>query len=187
MLTLYIGPMCSNKTSSAISECSRLAAVGAKIVFLNSMKDIRSSDGFSTHNPALQPLSNITYYPAPESYSELPAFEEYDTIGCDEINMHTHVREKFIEWMNAGKVILAAGLKGSSNLTTFGEIDTLYPIATKIIDCSAICKFCYSSGKYKIAAYTARLVKSDSLTDVGGLDKYAPCCWKHHREHNVVI
>lgn len=187
MLTLYVGPMCSDKTTSTKSECSRLAAVGSKIVFLNSCKDIRSSDGFSTHNPALQSLSNITYVTAPESYLELPDFAEYDTIACDEINMHTHVREKFVEWMNAGKVILAAGLRGNSNLTTFGEIDRLYPIATKIVDCSAICKFCYSLGKYTIAPYTARLIKSDSVTDIGGLDKYAPCCWKHHREYNIVI
>ena len=74
-------------------------------------------------------------------------------------------------WANSGKIVICDGLDADSNRDNFGNIHKLIPKCEHVVKLYAICVRCKSP-----AHFTRKLLTSDTIVDIGGIDKYVPLC-----------
>ena len=105
--------------------------------------------------------------------------DEYDVIAVDEAFMIPGVSWVLTDLFKKGKTIVVSSLDLSATGKAFEEIEALFPWATHIEKCPAVCTICNED-----AYYTHKKVEDLAEIAVGGAELYEPRCWKHHSHFN---
>ena len=88
------------------------------------------------------------------------------------------VGEVLVDLFRQGHTILVSSLQISSDWTAYKELAYMFPYATKIEVCPAVCAVCNAD-----AYYTKKIGgRSDHAIEVGGADIYSPVCLAHFKE-----
>lgn len=178
-LELIVGPMMASKSTELITRLSKYAALGLRILYINSSLDTRSSSSLSTHNPTLILSSFITSTKADVLSSVDISF--FDVIGIDEGQFFSDLLLAG-EWANT-KHVIVAGLDGDAEQRQFGQMINLLPLADEIVKLNALCKSCFRrDGSKEPAPFTMRVnsqsQSAETNIDIGGADKYEAVCRK---------
>lgn len=108
-----------------------------------------------------------------------------DVVAVDESFMILGSADALIRLYKQGKTILVSSLQLSSTsefhpncYEPFDEMVRLFPWATSIEVCPAVCYKCDRD-----AYFTERLVREERKVLVGGAESYQPVCFKHSIFH----
>jgi thymidine kinase len=94
-----------------------------------------------------------------------------DIVAVDEAFMIDGVALSLITLFKQGKTIFVSSIQLSARGETFTEIQKIFPWATQVEVCPAVCPI---TGKD--AYYTVAKVEGLNQIDVGGSEKYEPRC-----------
>ena len=187
--------MFSGKTTENLRRAISDAAIGRKVLFVNSSVDTRSDEPYSTHNPLykekLSTMNHITMESMTASQLEETDFSEYDSIHIDECQFFGNEAVKLITQLvdRLRKTVTVSGLIGDFKREKFGILLDLVPLADSFILLKPFCKRCSDTTRLKVEAlFSHRVAQTDlsSNVDVGASDKYIPVCRKCYLELNFV-
>lgn len=168
---LIVGPMFAGKTTELLRLLKRYEDAGCQCVLVKWAGDnryttdhvVKTHDGmFEKSALSAARLGDVEF--APEVVAA-------DVVGIDELFFEDLV-DVVDRLANAGKMVVVAGLSGKFDRKPFPGTERLFSIADSIQMLSAVCKFCWSPD----AAFTMRLSGGTEDIEIGGSDKYAPCC-----------
>ena len=169
-LVIFTGPMFGSKTSRMLSALDRAKYQSKKIVAFKPKIDQRYADEDIVTHTGLRWNANCV-----SSGSEiLKLSKDADIVAVDEAFMIDGAAEALISLFQQGKSIYVSSLQLSARGEVFDEMSTLFPWATRVEVCPAVCPNCGAD-----AYYTVPKVSGLSQIDVGGADKYEPRCHKH--------
>jgi len=181
-IELIIGPMFSGKTSLLIAKMERFTRAHKKCVIIKHADDTRYSEQFiCTHNHHV--CDDIPTLCADAINADIIGkTAEYNVIGIDELHLFDHgittnqnittsvgIIEQFA---SRGQIVIITGLDSNYNRDPFAIVSLACTRASNIIKCLAVCA-CGAD-----AIFTRR-IRADSeyvASEVGGCDKYEPCC-----------
>ena len=167
---IFTGPMFGGKTSLMLAAIAREKYRKKKIIAFKPKMDHRYADSYiSTHTGY-----KLEAVPVSTGDEIIEASEGYDVIAVDEAFMIDGVANALIELYKAGKTIFVSTIQLSASGLTFGEVQAMFPWATRIEICPAVCSLCESD-----AFYTVAKIKGLSHIEVGGAETYEPRCHKH--------
>lgn len=171
MLELIIGPMFAGKTTRLLERVSRYKSVGKKVMFVNSVKDVRCDEEVRSHSGLKQEATKVSKLASVD-------ISLADVIGIDEVNFFDDV-DVIRRWQNEHpeKVIIVAGLRGDYLKRPFGKVLELIPMANDVEILDAFCMICKDGTN---APFTKRIVECDDLELVGGEESYIAVCEKHY-------
>jgi prepilin-type processing-associated H-X9-DG protein len=112
-----------------------------------------------------------SYYPTGQSI--LDQANGSDIVAVDEAFMIPNVAEVLLDLYKKGKQIYVSSLQLSSEGTAFPEMSKMFPWATKVEVCPAVC-FCGND-----AYYTITLTEKEEEVTIGGKETYEPRCKEH--------
>lgn len=175
-LDLIIGPMYSGKTDYLIRELNIFAIMGAPVLYINHVFDTRD-DIFSSHNPTLTKIGNISHKKVETNEQLIDACKDYLIIGIDESQFFKGLKDAVLTLVEKqGKRVLVAGLSGNYKREAFGELLDLVPICDRITKLSSCCSSCAISKKIKQAHFSYRLSNDEVDVLVGAKSEYMPLC-----------
>jgi thymidine kinase len=102
-------------------------------------------------------------------------------VAVDEAFMIPGASWVLIDLFKKGKTIVVSSLDLSATGKAFDEIEAMFPWATHIEKCPAVCTVCGQD-----AFYTHKKVEDIAEITVGGSELYEPRCWKHHSYFNEI-
>lgn len=191
-LHLYLGEMAAGKTTALLLRGKAEASIkGTRVLYVNSNLDTRSDNFFSSHGDALNPDFSDIHGIKVNALSEVP--DDYDVYIIDEGQFYIDIVETVRRMvLKEKKYVIVGALIGNTNLEPMGGVVNLMPLVAprgfhRLV---AKCERCIKEGKPREnadAGYT-RLRKSSSYPlsiDIGGLEKYEPCCLFHHSAMEV--
>jgi len=179
---IFTGPMFSSKTTKLLACLERYKYQKRTIhAFKPKIDDRYSRTEISTHSGWRQPARNIAT--GGEllvwAHSKLNRKEKCDIIAVDEAFMIPDIGTALISLYRSGLTIVVSSLDMSSNCNPFDEMSVMFPYATRVEKCTAVCTTCGAD-----APYTHRKDKSGEEIAVGGAEMYEPRCWIHHEFGN---
>jgi thymidine kinase len=96
---------------------------------------------------------------------------EADVVAVDEAFMIDGIADAVIDLFRMGKSVYVSSIQLSARGETFEEVQKMFPWATRIEVCPAVC-----SETGLDAYYTVAKVDGLNQIDVGGAEKYIPRC-----------
>ena len=195
-LCFHIGPMYSGKTTGMWSDLQHFSLdERVKICYINTSEDIRDEGVLTSHNPLLQRRlfsSRIEMASFKTLYEARSFIENFDVIGIDESHYWNDLLDEVLYWLVRGKIIVVAGLNGSSECDQIGQNLQLIPHVDDLHYHHGICRYCLKENdtcvsRYPPASFTARLVSSKSVLLNGGKDEYMSTCRRHHNQYNIPV
>ena len=174
-LEIVFGPMFSGKTTYALSYIRRQQAIGKKVEVIKPTIDSRYTLNSEIASHDLQKIQAITWSPELELIV-MGSTASYDCIVLEEAQFFKGLRNYVKKLLDMGKQVLIVGLDGDAKQQVFGEVYKCLPLASKITKLNALCHVCCDGTE---APFTKKLVKDETLVDVGGADKYAAVCYNH--------
>uniref|UniRef100_A0A6C0KEW7 thymidine kinase n=1 Tax=viral metagenome TaxID=1070528 RepID=A0A6C0KEW7_9ZZZZ len=175
-LDLIIGPMYSGKTDYLIRELNIFATMGARVLYVNHVFDTRG-DVFSSHNPMLTKIGNISHIKVETVEQLLEACNDYLIIGVDESQFFKGLKEAVIGLVEKqGKRVLVAGLSGNYKREAFGELLDLIPYCDRVTKLASCCSACAVSKKIKQAHFSYRVTSDEIEVFIGSKNEYVPLC-----------
>tara|TARA_R110000787_G_scaffold10338_3_gene35151 strand:- start:7089 stop:7469 length:381 start_codon:yes stop_codon:yes gene_type:complete len=100
--------------------------------------------------------------------------DQFDVVAVDEAFMLQGISRVLIDLFKRGKTIVVSSLDLSATGKAFEEIEALFPWATHIEKCPAVCTICEED-----AYYTHKKIDDIAEITVGGAELYEPRCWTH--------
>lgn len=176
-IDIIMAPMLTGKTTEVVRRLVIYHEMGMKVLYVNSNKDTRSKDAFSTHNCT---LTSIPFDAIKVSDLTTLDVEKYEVIAIDEASFFSNLKETVLRWVEKqNKIVIVAGLNGDFQRQPFGEINDLVPYCDSITKLTAFCVNCKNTKNViRPAHFTKRTVKSDEKVLVGGKELYIPVCRK---------
>ena len=166
---IFSGPMFGGKTSRMLSQLERAKYQKKVIKLFKPNIDTRySNKSVVSHNG--NRWESIPISDGKEIYDNLGKAE---VIAVDEAFMIPNVAEVLLDLYKKGKQIYVSSLQLSSEGTAFPEMTKMFPWATKVEVCPAVC-FCGND-----AYYTITLTEKEEEVTVGGKETYEPRCKEH--------
>lgn len=174
-ITLYIGCMFAEKTSSLLRDLRRSLIANKKCLSVKPSIDNRYSDNkICSHNGKTSDAKSIN------SLSEVDnIIKNYDNIFIDEGQFFDDIVTYADKWADQGKKIVISALDGTSDRVAFGKICDLIPKCENVHKLKAICIKCS-----KNASFTLKMTESKKTIDIGGSDKYIAVCRKCFNKHS---
>jgi thymidine kinase len=171
--TIFTGPMFGSKTTRLFAALDRYKYQKRNIVAFKPKIDNRYSEAnITTHSGASMPARIV------ESGTEVMHYmrhhDKYDVVAVDEAFMLKGISWVLIDLFKQGKTIVVSSLDLSATGKDFDEITAMFPWATHIEKCPAVCTVCGDD-----AYYTYKKVKDLEEIAVGGAELYEPRCWTH--------
>lgn len=164
---IYTGPMFGGKTSRMLAALDRAKYQSKRIVAFKPKIDHRyASDEIVTHTGHRFPAHCVS--------SGLEVQEiayGADVVAVDEAFMIDGIADAVINLFKQGKSIYVSSIQLSARGETFEEVQKMFPWATRVEVCPAVC-----SETGLDAYYTVAKVSGLSQIDVGGSEKYVPRC-----------
>lgn len=178
------GPMFSGKSLELIRHVRRFKVAKNRILVLkhsldggnrfdmntNSNTNVISRDGITESCILLNTMA---------STCTLDVLNEYDGVAIDEAQFFPDLRACIAYWLNAGKIVITAGLDGNFLAEPFGEYIQLVPWATEIIKCKAVCVKCSAMD----ATFSYRLTDNKNEIETGD-GNYEARCYRCFENHN---
>jgi len=164
---LFVGPMFGGKSSRMLSALDRALHQSKKIVVCKPKMDSRySTEEIVTHGGIKWPATCVA-----TGDDILDIANGADVVAVDEAFMIDGAAEALLQLFRAGKSIYVSSIQLSARGEPFEEIQQMFPWATKIEVCPAVCPRTGRDAYYTVA-------KLDGLDDidVGGADMYEPRC-----------
>lgn len=173
--TLYTGCMFSGKSSLLLRDVRRYRRMGKPVVVFKPKLDTRYADSsIVTHDG--ERLDAIQIGTGVELIECLAQSDETHTVvAVDEAFMIEGIAQTLNWLFMQGLTIVVSSLDLGSSVTPFAEITEMFPFATRVEKCTAVCAVCKG-----VAAYTYRKIDDESEILVGGDDEYEPRCRVHH-------
>lgn len=146
-----------------------------KVLYINSDKDTRSNESFSTHNCT---IGKIPFNSVKISLLSDIDISKYDVIAIDEASFFPDLKNNVLNWVEKqNKILIVAGLNGDYMRQPFGQINDLIPYCDSITKLTAFCINCKRKKNIiKSAHFTKRLLPCDEKILIGGKDLYMPVC-----------
>ena len=161
--------MFGGKTSRMLSQLERAKYQKKVIKLFKPNIDTRySAKSVVSHNG--NRWESIVIDKGQEIYDHLG---KADVIAVDEAFMISGVADVLIDLHKKGKQIYVSSLQLSAKGMPFEEMNKLFPFATKIEVCPAVC-YCGQD-----AYYTISLSENENTIQVGGKESYEPRCKEH--------
>jgi thymidine kinase len=174
--TIYTGPMFSGKTEKLLMMVERFKRQKKKVVLFKPKIDDRyeagkvvTHSGWSSPAISIKNAADILEYLESE---EMPP----DVIAVDEAFMVRNVAEVLTWLFRNGITVLVSSIDLSASGKPFHEIEKMFPWATHVEKCAAVCTVCGRD-----AYYTHKKIVDDDDSDivVGGDETYEPRCMFH--------
>lgn len=166
---IFTGPMFGGKTSRMLSQLERAKYQRKVIKLFKPEIDKRySHESVVCHNG--NRWESISISNGQDIYNHATGA---DVIAVDEAFMIPGIADALLKLYNRGKQIYVSSLQLSSEGTSFPEMAKMFPWATKIEICPAVC-YCGND-----AFYTISLTEKDEEVRIGGKEKYEPRCKEH--------
>ena len=167
---IYWGPMFGGKTGRLLSILDRAKYQSKSMAVFKPKIDHRYDvSKISTHSGHTWPAHCVT------TGAEIVALsEDAQIVAVDEAFMIEGAGDALVQLFKLGKDIYVSSIQLSARGEPFEEIQIMFPWATKIEACPAVCPECGQD-----AYYTVAKVEGLSEIDVGGAEKYAPSCHQH--------
>lgn len=173
---IYTGPMFGGKTTKMISSLERIKLKNKKIkLFKPKIDDRYDLSKVTTHSGLVWDAINISK--GDDILSFLNGY--VDVVAVDEAFMIPGISKTLINLFKDGITIYVSSLQLSANNEPFEEIKEMFPYATKIKVCPAICPI---SGKN--AFYTIPKKEGLGKIHVGGSELYEPRSFFHSTMFN---
>ena len=170
--------MFGSKTTRLFAVLDRYKYQKRKIIAFKPSIDSRySKTRISTHSGASMEARTVRN--GMEIHQFIGHNDEYDVIAVDEAFMIPGTSWVLIDLFKKGKTIVVSSLDLSATGKAFDEIEAIFPWATHIEKCPAVCTVCGQD-----AYYTHKKVEDIAEITVGGAELYEPRCWKHHSYFN---
>ncbi len=167
---IFCGPMFGGKTSRMLAALDRAKYQSKKIMAFKPKMDHRYAEAeIITHSGHRW---NATCVSTGEEIVDMSL--NADVVAVDEAFMIDGSASALISLFKQGKTVFVSSIQLSARGETFSEIQQMFPWATRVEVCPAVCPI---SGKD--AYYTVAKVDGLSQIDVGGSEKYEPRCHEH--------
>jgi len=168
---IFCGPMFGGKTSRLLAALDRAKYQSKKIIAFKPKMDHRYADEeIVTHSGHKWRAKCVS-----SGREIIDLAKNVDIIAVDEAFMIDGVARALIALFKKGKTIFVSSIQLSARGETFTEIQQLFPWATRIEVCPAVCPI---TGRD--AFYTHRKVEGLGEIAVGGAELYEPRCWEFH-------
>ena len=165
---IFTGPMFGGKTTKMLSQLERAKYQNKNIVLFKPKKDDRySTNKVTTHSGISWDSIDVI-----DGSDIIQKGLEYDIIAVDEAFMVPGVSYALIDLFRKGKTVYVSSLQLSANNEPFEEVRNMFPFATKIKVCPAVCT---STGQD--AYYTIAKKEGLGTIHVGGQELYEPRCF----------
>ena len=171
-ITLYLGPMCSGKTSKLLELYQRETAEEKNCVMITPDMDSRTKNGVWTHDNKTFD-GNVLW--TNEILTRLDDIANYNVIFINEAQFISDIYEGvlvLVERLN--KKVYASGLDGDFQRKPFENLINIVPLCDKIVKLNARCEVCG-----KPAAFSKKLRGGKNKVEIGGKDMYEPRCREH--------
>jgi thymidine kinase len=174
-LTIYTGPMWGGKTARLLADLDRITRQGKKIVVFKPKMDYRyTQEEIVSHSGMRWPAYCVSS--GEEIIKHLFGLDEVpDVIAVDEAFMIAGVSDTLVSLFRMGKDVIVSSIEMSATCAPFEEMTKLFPWATSVVKCPAVCVMCKEDAYYSYAKITLQ----DDVT-VGGDELYEPRCWNCH-------
>lgn len=167
---IFAGPMFGGKTSRMLAALDRAKYQSKNIQAFKPKMDHRyAEEKIVTHAGHNWQAICIS-----EGSEILDYSSGVDVVAVDEAFMIDGVAEVLIDLFKAGKTVYVSTIQLSAAGVTFSEVQSMFPWATRIEVCPAVCSKCESD-----AYYTVAKVEGLSHIEVGGSETYEPRCHRH--------
>lgn len=166
--------MFGSKTTRLFAALDRYKYQKRKIIAFKPKIDDRYSEAnITTHSGASMPAKIVNTGLDVMQY--MNDHDKYDVIAVDEAFMLGGISSVLTDLFKRGKTIVVSSLDLSATGKPFDEVTAMFPWATHIEKCPAVCTVCGTD-----AYYTHKKVKDSEEIVVGGAELYEPRCWQHH-------
>jgi thymidine kinase len=170
---IFTGPMFGSKTTRLFAALDRYKYQKRKIVAFKPNIDTRYSEcNITTHSGASMPAKIVESGKDVMNY--MNHHDQFDVVAVDEAFMLQGISRVLIDLFKRGKTIVVSSLDLSATGKAFEEIEALFPWATHIEKCPAVCTICEED-----AYYTHKKIDDIAEITVGGAELYEPRCWTH--------
>ena len=177
-LEMIIGCMFSGKSSELIRRIRQLTLLGKGVLVINHTSDKRygeslvvSHDRISVKAVAMEHLRDVT------TMTEL---QECEAIFVDEGQFFHDLQPVVTDLVeHFGKTVIVSALDGTWERKPFQQVIDLIPFADDVVRLTAMCMLCRNG---TAAPFSKRVVQSNNLELVGGIESYIPVCRKHYLE-----
>jgi len=142
------------------------------IAFKPKIDDRYSEANITTHSGASMPARIVEH--GSDVMNFMKHHHEYDVIAVDEAFMLKGISCVLIDLFRQGKTIVVSSLDLSATGNAFEEVTAMFPWATHIEKCPAVCTTCGAD-----AFYTHKKIEDLAEITVGGAELYEPRCWSH--------
>jgi thymidine kinase len=162
---IFTGPMFGGKTTSMLSKLERAKYQKKKIALFKPKRDVRYTFGkVMSHTGFSWDAQNVS-----NGEEILGLANGAEIIAVDEAFMIPGAAEALITLFKRGKTIYVSSIQLSAKGEPFEEIQKMFPWATKVEVCPAVCPISGQDAYYTIA-------KTQGLENihVGGDDLYEP-------------
>jgi thymidine kinase len=172
---VYCGPMFSSKTSRLLATLEKYKYQHKKIsVFKPGIDDRYSVSDVVTHGG--WKVSATCVKTGAEILEYLTNLEEEpQVVAVDEAFMIPGAADALIWLYQYGFTIVVSSLEMSATGKPFHEMEMMFPWATQIEKCTAVCTVCGRD-----AHYTHKKQVGGDEIEVGGSELYEPRCYSHH-------
>jgi thymidine kinase len=180
-ITVFTGPMFSEKSGALIDRCLKFEKFGEKKVkVFKPIGDIRSAEDFIESRMGYKfPATSIPEQLTEEVIAQIyEMVQDVDVVGFDEVQFFSKAIIGIVEELSyQGKQVLVDGLNMDYRGKEFGYIGGLLAIADEIKKLEAFCSVCKSPE----ARYTQRIVngkpaKHGAIIQIGDTGDYEPRC-----------
>lgn len=167
---IFTGPMFGGKTSRMLAALDRAKYQCKNIKAFKPRMDYRYEDEkIVTHMGHQWNAVCVS-----DGAEILNSVGSADIVAVDEAFMIDGVADALIELYRKGKTVFVSTIQLSAAGLVFSEVQKMFPWATRIEVCPAVCSCCS-----KDAYYTVAKVSGLSHIEVGGAETYEPRCREH--------
>ena len=168
-LELIVGCMYSGKSTELLRRVNRYKSIGKRVLVVNHSLDKRYSD-----EPVMVTHSGETMDAIKVDDLKWVVPINYDVIAIDEGQLFEELYNRvmyLVEQMNLD--VIVAGLNGDYKRENFGEIFKLYPVASNIHHCLALCSQCKDGTP---GMFTYRITDEKDQLLIGSNEMYIAVC-----------
>jgi thymidine kinase len=164
---LFVGPMFGGKTTKMLAALERARYRKRRILLCKPKRDQRYSFGqVMSHTGISWDAHNVAT--GKEIYD---LAQEVDIVAVDEAFMIPYSAEWLITLFRQGKSVYVSSIQLSASFEPLEEIQTMFPYATHVEVCPAVCPITGRDAYYTISKQPVDPIQ------VGGSDIYEPRCF----------
>lgn len=172
---IFCGPMFGSKTTSLLATVERYKFQNKRVIAFKPQFDVRYSETEIVSHLGWK-IKAHTIKEGKDIIKHLSDVEQaFDVVAVDETFMIPGIAEILIWLFRHGTSVVVSTLDLSSSGKPFKEIEKMFPYATKIKKCPAVCTVCGAD-----AYYTHRKTDNPDEIAIGGHESYEPRCFNHH-------